>query len=354
MRNAVLAQDPAGLAASEAVFAARGSVVDALLAAALASAIRASEASLLGSLTVLLVGPGVGACMVDGQARAPGLGAKRKPSPEAPPDAWRAVLPGFLQGVLTTHTRLGTLKLSHITREVGSAVRAVDKRPEARARARFVEVLGHEGVAGLERLGLWSAMKRAAGVSEGGLFTARDLRPEVPSEVLELHPLVVGDGVEVLQPPKQTVVAQQPAHQPPEPPEVVVDVAVGVDHRGVVGCACWVVAPTAAPLPELEGLGLAALLAPPKRDVPRWRPGTAVFTPRPLAVLRTQGRAWASLAVAGLGELERARDAVVATRLSLAGVPAPEAPAYNVRDALTLWAVSELEGADVRTSAVAL
>jgi hypothetical protein len=131
-----------------------------------------------------------------------------------------------------------------------------------------------------------------------------------------------------------------------------------MDHRGVVGCACWAVAPTAVPLPDFEGLALAALLALPHKGMIRWPPGEAVMLPRPLAVLRSQGRAWAALGVAGraptFADLERARDAVVATRLGLAGGPVPSGPAYTVHDAVSLWAVRQDEGLDVRTSAVAL
>src|SRR5690242_16273703 len=109
MRNVLIANTAAAQHAGAEAFSAGGNAVDAAITAMLAGATCASPAALLGSGVILVAGPGVGAHVVDGRARAPGLDAPRMAAPTDPPLAWRAAVPGILEGALTAHNRFGSL-----------------------------------------------------------------------------------------------------------------------------------------------------------------------------------------------------------------------------------------------------
>lgn len=352
MRNALITRDKAAQEAGSEVLTATGSAVDATIAAVLAGAVRASPASLLGSAVWLVAGPGVGLHMVDGRARAPGRGEKRPKTPDVVPPSWTAAVPGLLSGALAAHTRFGVESLSAIVRSVSSAVREHDDRKDVRARLKLVQQVSREGHGALVRDEVLRALRAAVAPLGGGIFTDEDLAPEA-AVITELAPR--GEGPHDVILPAQDVPWWRASQQPAAAPAVPVESVVAMDARGVVACACYVVAPTAVPVADVEGLAFPALLPLPAKGVARWKPGVPVPMSVPLAVLRHEGRAWAAMGISGEGDLEAERDAVVSGRLATVGVELPlgtEAP-FGVRNGVVLWAVREGQGDDVRATMVA-
>ncbi len=353
MRNAVIARDTVAQAAGIEVLANGGTAVDAVLAALLAGATRASAASLLGSAGILVAGPGVGWHYVDGRARAPGLGEKRGKTPDAPPPSWRAVVPGLLEAVLATTARFGTMPLASVVRAAVGALREAGMDDGTRARIKLLNDLQRSGISALERLGVVQGILAGAGASAGGLFTREDLVP-VGAPVCTLVACSDGDD-EVLLPPRG--MHRRGPQAPADPPTVDVESVVAMDLHGVTAVAGWLVAPEAAPVEGVEGLALAGLLQPSRKGVPRWRPGAPVSCPMPLAVLVREGRAWAGLGVSGGGAVDGARDRAVSARMAAAGLKlavGEDDAAARVHNAVALWAVRETDGDDVRTTTVAL
>lgn len=340
MRNVLIASDTAAQQAGTEILTTGGNAADAVIAAMLAGAVRASPASLLGSGVVFIAGTGMGAYMVDGRARAPGLGERRPTAPVHPPIEWYAAVPALLDAVLTTHNRFGSVPIGTISRAATSAVR--DTKPDEKTQARLtvLETLPRAGARTLERLGVYHAIMVSAGKVAGGVVTRDDLK-QVAIPVRPLVSRVAGEHEVLIAPPDPAV-----RFPPPPPPPVPVGAAVCADMHGVVACALWAVAPEAVALPTDVGVSLAALCNPPTKGVPRRRPGTQIPMPLPAAVIRHQGRAWAGVALAGEGDLERARDAYLHERLQTVGADYP-APEVNGVQGLVLWVVREL-GDEVR------
>lgn len=353
MRNAVIARDSAARAAAEAAIEAGGTALDAALAGLLAGATRASAATLLGAGGILLAGTGVGAHFIDGRARAPGLGEKRPRTPEAPPATWTAAVPGLLEAVLAAHLRFGTLALTTVVRLAMSAVREEGTDAPLRARIKLVERLRRTGLSALEDMGVLQGILQTAGPVVGGVFTKEDLVP-VAAPVIALASCTNGTD-EVLVPPRG--VPWRGPNVPPELPLAPVESVLTADKNGVMCAASWVVAPEAAPVEGVAGLSLASLVPVPKKAVTRWRPGGALPSPIPLAIVLTQGRAWGAMALAGKGPLVAARDAIVSARLAQGGVDVSLGDRVGVPplspDAVVLWAVREDEGDDVRATMTA-
>ncbi len=348
MRIAVIASDPVAHAAAETLLADGGTAVDAVLAGLVAGATRASASSLMGSAGILLVGPGVGSHFVDGRARAPGLGEKRPRTPDVAPTSWRAVVPGLLAGVLATSTRFGTAPLSTV---VGAAVSALrDSAPDASvlARIRFLRQFARTGLSALEGAGVVQAILQTVGPTAGGVFTVGDLVP-IAAPVYELR-AYADAGDEAFLP--EVGQAHHSHQRATPPPAVTVECVVAMDIHGVTALASWVVAPDASPLPGVEGLALAGLLALPVRGVPRWRAGAMVSCPLPLAVLVRGGRTWAGVGVSGTGDVDTARDVTLNARMHAVGMSlrVGDATETTVTDALAHWAIRDSDGHDVRTA----
>jgi hypothetical protein len=343
VRNVLISGDAAAHQAGMEVLAAGGNATDAVVAAMLAGAARASTASLLGSGMVLVAGPGVGAFVVDGRARAPGLGERRPTAPIDPPTSWRAAVPGLMDGALVAKNRFGSeLALGTIIRTAAGAVREASGDTLTRARLKVLEQLPRTGASALARLGVHQAIMEAAGPAAGGVLTRDDLE-HVPAPV---HPLAVlpADSQDVLVAPPDPPVK----HPAPSLPPVPVDAAVCADMHGVVACAVWAIAPEALPLATDTGLSLAALSNAPTKGVTRRRPGSLLPMPVPAAIVRQEGRAWAGIAISGEGDLEAARDTYLRTRLEAVGIPYAEGvPAASWVRGQLLWVVREA-GDEVR------
>lgn len=352
MRNAVIARDTVAQAAAQAILADQGTAVDMALAGLLAGAARASSASLLGAAGVLLGGPGMGLHFVDGRARAPGIGTVRPKSVEAPGDATRAVVPGLLECVLAAHARFGSLPLSVITKSAIAAIRESGPDAGTKQRLAVLEQFHRTGIAVLERVGVLRAILESVGPVAAGTFTPDDLAPRAAPVV---SPIPCTDGShEVAVPPRYH--ARPSVHAPEPLPAVGVESIVVADMHGVIVTASWLVAPPAIALPGVPGLALAALLPVPRKGVPRWRPGTPLPSPLPLAICRAGSRAWAGVGISGHGDVVTLRDQAVSARLSSVGIDCAlgDDSAAASRDAVALWMIREASGDNVEGSMVSI
>jgi hypothetical protein len=131
-----------------------------------------------------------------------------------------------------------------------------------------------------------------------------------------------------------------------------VESIVVADMHGVIVTAAWLVAPPAIALPEVAGLSLAALLPPPRKGVPRWRPGTPLPSPLPLAICRAESRAWAGVGVSGHGDVVTLRDEAVSARLRSVGIDCTLGDGASAvsRDAVALWMIRDATGDNVQGS----
>jgi hypothetical protein len=351
MRNAVIARDPVAQAAGLAVVGDGATALDMVLAALLAGAARSSAASLFGAAGILVAGVGAGTHFIDGRARAPGIGEKRPKAPDDTSDRWTAAVPGLLEGVLAAHARFGTKPLSEIVRAAVGAVREGGTDKALDARLKFLMQLHRTGISAMERGGILQGVLNTVGPATGGVFTKSDLVP-VPAMVREMPMCTDGEN-EVLLPPRTS------GRYGPNPPEALpslpVESAIAVDMHGVIAVASWVVAPTATTLEGIYGLALPALLPPPRKGVPRWRPGEALPVALPMAVLLNDSKAWGAVALCGRGALVAARDAVVQARLATAGVKlalGDGGDATTSSDTVALWALRDGDEARTTISAV--
>jgi hypothetical protein len=352
MRNAVIARDTVAQAAAQSILAEQGTAVDMALAGLLAGAARASSASLLGAAGVLLGGPGMGLHFVDGRARAPGIGTVRPKSVESPGEATRAAVPGLFECVLAAHARFGTLPLSVITKAAVAAIRESGPDAATKQRLAVLEQFHRTGLAVLERVGVLRAILESVGPVAAGTFSADDLAPRAAPVV---SPIPCTDGAhEVAVPPRYRL--RPGPHEPEALPAVAVEGLVVADMHGAIVTVAWLVAPPAVALPEVPGLALAALLPAPRKGVPRWRPGTPLPSPLPLAICRAAGRAWAGAAVSGHGDVVTLRDEAVTARLGSVGIECGIGTGGTAasRDAVALWMIRDAAGDNVTGSMSAL
>ncbi len=349
MRNAVIARDTVAQAAAQSLVAEQGTAVDMALAGLLAGATRASSASLLGAAGVLVAGPGMGLHFVDGRARAPGIGTPRPKATDSPSDATRATVPGLFECVLAAHARFGSLPLSVITKAAVAAIRESGPDDGTRKRLVVLEQFHRTGLAVLERVGVLRGILESVGPVAAGTFSPDDLAPRAAPIV---SPIACTDGAhEVCLPPRYR--RWNNINAPEALPTVPVESLVAADMHGVIVTVSWLVAPPAIALPEVPGLALAALLPTPRKGVPRWRPGTPLPSPIPLAICRAEGRAWAGLGVSGHGDVVSLRDEMLSARLASVGIDclvgegAGEAAA---RDAVSLWVIRDAKGDEVQAT----
>lgn len=354
MRNAALSRDGVAQAAAMRVLEDQGTAVDMVLAGLMAGAVRASSTALLGAGAILVGGPGVGLHFIDGRARAPGVGERRPKTPEDAPATWRAAVPGLLEAVLAAHARFATLPLSQIARASLGAIRDEGETDAATSsRMTVLDQFRRIGIPALTKMGVFQSILANAGlVRGGGVFTPSDLVVR-PAPVTELVSCCLGLDDVTLAP--RGASRARPS-DPAALPEVQVESIVVADMRGVMAAACWTVAAEAIAVDEVPGLALPALLPAPKKGVPRWRPGSVLPTPLPLAMVRRDGRVWAAGAVSGRGDVTAARDRAVTARLAQVGIELAVGRdgASGADEAVALWIVRAEQGDDVLPTMMAV
>jgi hypothetical protein len=112
--------------------------------------------------------------------------------------------------------------------------------------------------------------------------------------------------------------------------------------HGVIASACWAIPAEACLLETPYALSGAALNNAPTKGVTRRAPGTRIPMPTPLVAVRSEARVWAGAALAGEGDLDAARDELVARRLTaITGQPIDGAgPSARARGT-SFWIVRE-------------
>lgn len=337
MRNVLISSDAAAQSAGEAILTAGGNAADAVLAAMLAGATRASPASLLGSGVVMLAGAGVGSYWIDGRARVPGVGVKRVQAPESPPRAWSVALPGLLEAVLTAHNRFGRSALGAVTRAASTAVRDHEPTDAVRARVKLVEMLPRSGIDALGRLGIRQAILESASPAVGGLVTREDLATYTPA--VEALGEISAEEQHVLIVPEEVL----PRFAPPAPPSSPIGSCVAADKEGVVAIAVWAIADEAFALPSETGLSMPALSNAPTKGITRRKPGSLIPLPVPGAIIRTEGRPWAACTTAGEGDVAGQCLRQVAARLEHVGIEFATRPVSSARG-ITNWVIADAGG----------
>jgi len=299
-RAAAVSNDPIAAEAAREALAAGSSAVGAVLAGFFAAA-GAHAGVLLGPVTLLVGGVGVGARAFDGRLCQPGLGAKRPrgvPAGESVPDAARVAVP-------TAITALAVALAYDGGRSLGALVKPGVARAErggAEARAGMLKLVRSAGAGAFHDSGFVRALLRVAGPSQGGLLSPADFAAV---------PRVDADA------PARSVAGRR-LHEAPWAAD-----AEGMDSSALgVGCAvCAVdVRRVFAAISyrrvsagfALEELELEAPLAavPVMRGVTRVAPGARLEAPAPIALVADASGTCSEVIAApaalrlGAGELE--------------------------------------------------
>lgn len=252
-----------------------GSAVGAVLSAFFAAAGEYSGV-LLGPVSVLVAGVGIGVRAFDGRALQPGRGAKRPRGyrqHESIPDAARVAVPGAVAAVVVAHAYDGSQRLEAI---VKAGVRRA-RRQRAAARAALLERVGSVGAAALTEATFVQALLRVAGPSQGGLITPADFTA-VPTVDRKAIRQAIGDSM-LLVPPWAAEAAQQVQGAEPGAGHAV----CAVDVRGVFAALCFRRAERGVAIEELE-LMAPLSAAPVRRGHVRVRPGHRLPAPAAIAV----------------------------------------------------------------------
>lgn len=181
-RAFAVSNDPVAAEAAREQLGAGGSAVAAVLAGFFAAA-GAHAGVLLGPVTLLVGGVGVGARAFDGRLRQPGLGAKRPRgvvAPSAVPDAARIAVPTAISALAVALAYDGG-------RSLGSLVKPGISRAErsgADARAGVLRLVRSAGAGAFHDTTFVRAMLRVAGPSQGGLLSPADFAavPDVDAD----------------------------------------------------------------------------------------------------------------------------------------------------------------------------
>jgi hypothetical protein len=273
-RSAAVSNDPVAAEAASEVLVAGGSAVTAALAGFFAAS-GAYAGVLLGPLSVLTAGTGVGARAFDGRLRQPGLGAKRPRGflpEESIPEAARVAVP---QSVVAAAVALAYDGSSTLASTVKAGI-ARAERSGAASRVGVLKLVRSSGAGLLSDQTFVRALLRVAGPSQGGLLSPADFSNvgDVDREAVTR----VGASPKLLEVPW----ASELEHFEPEGFGVGFALCA-VDLHGVFCAVAYRRVVDGFVLDELE---LEAPLAavPVLRGVTRVPPGERIPVPAPIAV----------------------------------------------------------------------
>lgn len=295
--------------AAQDYLVAGGSALGAVAAGYFASA-GAFAGVLLGPVSVLVAGVGVGARAFDGRQRQPGLGTKRprgfKPG-EAVPDAARVAIPTGVEAVLVAlaydgSQSLGAVMKSGITRA---------QRSGASSRADLLRRIRAVGASAMTEPTVVRSMLHVAGASEGGLVTPSDFRPAQDLDPAAVE-RTVADGKLV----------EVPWAGDDGEASGVGFAVIAVDVRGVFAALTFRRVSDGIPVDELD-LEAPPVAVPVKRGVARVAPGTRLPCPAPIAIrLDASGNAVEVIAAPALQRLDA--EAIQSAPYRLARDPATQ------------------------------
>lgn len=272
LRAAALATEPVAEAAASEHLSGGGRALDAALAGLFAAAGN-NPGVLLGPISVLVAGVGVGARAFDGRVRQPGLGAKRPrgfAAEEVVPNAARVAAPAGLAAVLIAHAYSEASLRAVVRPGIAAAERA-----QAPARARLLERIAQVGASVLLEAAFRRGLLRVGAPSEGGLLTPKDL--DAPPDVdMPAKDAVVGEG-------RFSVAPWALESASPEPAQGSGAAVLALDVQGTLAAVLYRVADSGVWIEELEMLAPFAAV-PVRRGVPRVSPGARLPAPAPVAI----------------------------------------------------------------------
>ncbi len=276
-RAAVIANAPIAEEAAQDFLASGGSAVGAVLTGFFAAA-GAYAGVLLGPVSILVGGVGVGARAFDGRLRQPGLGTKRPrgfKAGEAVPDSARVAIPTGVAAALVAHAYDGSQRLGTILKPGISRA----QRSGAEARASLLKRIRSAGAGALTEAGFVRPMLRIAGPSQGGLVTPSDFGAVTDIDQAASERKLGGGSL--VEPPW----AEQGASVEADESLGIGFALCAVDVRGVFAALCYRRVTDGLPIDELD---LEAPLAavPVERGVTRVAPGARIPTPAPIAIRR--------------------------------------------------------------------
>lgn len=234
---------------------------------------------LLGPVSVLVAGVGVGARAFDGRSCQPGRGVRRPRgfvAGTAVPLAARVAVPKGVLAALVARSLDPSVSAGVLLR----AGIAEAERDHAPARAALLRRIRDQGAAALRAPEFTRPLLRRAGPSEGGLLTPQDFEA-VPGVDHAGRETAVGAGVWVEAPWVDE--GTEPPGSAPAPG--VGHAILAVDPRGVFAALAYREAEQGLAVPELD-LVAPLLAAPVLRGVARVRPGTRLPAPAPIALGR--------------------------------------------------------------------
>lgn len=245
---------------------------------------------LLGPARIFVGGPGIGARVIEGPCRQPGLGAPRPrgfvPGDEPPPAAYVAV-PGLPATLATALSLAQTLTTGQIVRPAVALAKKID-----RARAEVLETFGRQGGALLGARAIAEALVKQGGRVAGGTLTSRDLesaRGELGEALERAH----GELRAALAPAEDDSASVTPAGD-----VLRRHACVAIDGRGRLAVCEFAEAVGGVPIAEL-GLEAPRLAVPVRRGSERAKPGAPIGFPSRAALLGAEGAWVGALAVAG-------------------------------------------------------
>jgi len=279
-RSVALANDPIAEEAATDYLLSGGSALGSVLCGFFAAA-GGYAGVLLGPISVLVGGAGIGERAFDGRLRQPGLGTKRPrgfQAREPIPDAARVAVPAAVAAAMVALAYDGTQKLASVVRP--GVQRA--QRGNAPERASLLRRVRSIGASALHEPSFVRALLRVAGPSEGGLLTPADFGAlsDLDQPAAE-RPF---DGSTIIEVPWAEQVARLPKGS---------DLGIGccvaaVDVRGVFAGLSYRRLTDGFPIEDME---LEAPLGaiPVKRGVRRVSPGAPLPAPAPIALRRDAG-----------------------------------------------------------------
>jgi gamma-glutamyltranspeptidase/glutathione hydrolase len=283
VKSAAVATEPAAERAATEILEQDGTAAEALIAGFLgAAAVRPGV--LWAPLHVLIAGPGTFARAFDGRARQPGLGLPRPRGVVASasvPLAAEVAAPASLSALALLHAYDATVSFQRLA---GPALELAKGAGATERRALLTKV-GRLGPGALRAPPVLRALLGAAGRTEGGLLTEKDLAETRPESALPREVSLHGD--------RSALITPWPA--PAEPHRTVEAIAVA-DARGVFGLLGYAPDDDGLVVPEL-GIALARDAVVVRRGVPRVAPGEILPAPAPLAIALSGKLAFMALAV---------------------------------------------------------
>lgn len=303
-RAAAIANDPIAEEAAQDFLLSGGSALGAALAGYFAAA-GAFAGVLLGPVSLIVGGLGVGTRCFDGRLRQPGLGTKRPRgfrASEAVPDAARIAVPTGVAAALVAHAYDGNQKLGSIMRT--GIARA--ERSGAEARAGLLKRIRSVGAGAFSEPSFVRAMLRVGGPSQGGLLTPSDFGA-VPD--IDASAVVRKYGAsKLLEPPWAD------EGEGLDPAALGIGCAVcAVDVRGVFAALNYYRVSDGMALEELDvEAPLAAV--PVRRGVARVAPGARIPAPAPIGIRQQKDVALEVLAAPSAARLSASARPLLSVR----------------------------------------